>query len=90
MKPPTKGKNQNWEGLNEVGSKEDKLLYDRIIIKLVQGSIKTEGEYLNEILLVSRIIYCLLNRVDHMKVEAHLAPPPHHCQFLIWIIFGTK
>jgi len=30
---------------------------------------------MNELLLVSRIIYSLLNRANHVKVEAHLAPP---------------
>jgi hypothetical protein len=30
---------------------------------------------MNEILLVSRIIYPLLNKAKHVKVEAHMAPP---------------
>ena len=45
-----------------------------------------KSKYLNELLLVSRISYSLLNRANHMKVEAHMAPPPtppssHHSQF---------
>jgi hypothetical protein len=32
-------------------------------------------EYLNELLLVSRIIYSLLNMANHMKVEAHFQAP---------------
>jgi hypothetical protein len=31
---------------------------------------------MNELLLVLRIIYSLLNKANHVKVEAHMAPPP--------------
>jgi hypothetical protein len=41
----------------------DKILYDH------------DGIQMKEILLVSRIIYPLLNKDNHMKVEAHMAPP---------------
>jgi hypothetical protein len=35
--------------------------------------------YLIELLSVSRIVeYSLLNRANHVKVEAHMAPPPPH------------
>jgi hypothetical protein len=34
-----------------------------------------DGIKMNELLLVSRIIYPLLNKANHMKVEAHMAPP---------------
>jgi hypothetical protein len=30
---------------------------------------------MKELLLVSRIIYPLLNKANHVKVEAHMAPP---------------
>ena len=30
---------------------------------------------MNELLLVSGIIYYLLKKANHMKVEAHMAPP---------------
>ena len=30
---------------------------------------------MNELLLVSRIIYPLLNKANHVKVESHMAPP---------------
>jgi hypothetical protein len=29
----------------------------------------------NDLLLVSRIIYPLLNKANHIKVEVHMAPP---------------
>jgi hypothetical protein len=31
---------------------------------------------MNELLLVSRIIYSLLNKANHVKVEAHMHPSP--------------
>jgi hypothetical protein len=34
-----------------------------------------DGIKMDELLLVSRIIYPLLNKANHMKVEAHMAPP---------------
>jgi hypothetical protein len=34
-----------------------------------------DGIKMNELILVSRIIYPLLNKANHMKVEAHMAPP---------------
>ena len=36
-----------------------------------------DGIKMNEILLVSRIIYPLLNKANHVNVEAHMAPPLH-------------
>jgi hypothetical protein len=33
-----------------------------------------DGINMNELLSVSRIIYPLLNKANHMKVEAHLVP----------------
>ena len=33
------------------------------------------GIKMNEILLVSRIIYPLLNKANHVNLEAHMAPP---------------
>jgi hypothetical protein len=33
------------------------------------------GIKMNELLLVSRIIYPLLNKANHVKVEAHMSPP---------------
>jgi hypothetical protein len=47
------------------------------------------------LLLVSRIIYSLLNRANHVKVEAHLAPPPltslsiPHTQSIYWKIIES-
>ena len=34
-----------------------------------------DGIKMKELLLVSRIIYPLLNKANHVKVEAHMAPP---------------
>jgi hypothetical protein len=34
-----------------------------------------DGIKMNELLLVSRIIYPLLNKANHLKVESHIAPP---------------
>ena len=38
------------------------------------------------LLLVSRIIYPLLNKANHVKVESHMAPPlpspSHHSQLI--------
>jgi hypothetical protein len=34
-----------------------------------------DGIKMNEILLVSRIIYPLLNKANHVKLEAHTVPP---------------
>jgi hypothetical protein len=34
-----------------------------------------DGTNMNELLLVSRIIYPLLRKAKHMKVEDHMAPP---------------
>ena len=42
----------------------DEILYDH------------DGIKMKELLLVSRIIHPLLNKANHMKVEAHMAPPP--------------
>ena len=42
----------------------DEILYDH------------DGIKMKEILLVSRIIYPLLNKANHVKVKAHMAPPP--------------
>jgi hypothetical protein len=37
--------------------------------------IYDDGINMNQLLLVSRIIYSLLNKANHVKVEAHMAPP---------------
>jgi hypothetical protein len=34
-----------------------------------------DGIKINALLLVSRIVYPLLNKANHVKVEAHMAPP---------------
>ena len=34
-----------------------------------------DGIKMNELILVSRIIYPLLNKANHVKVEAHMSPP---------------
>ena len=34
-----------------------------------------DGTQMNELLLVSRMIFPLLNKANHLKVEAHMAPP---------------
>ena len=39
------------------------------------GDIYDDGIKLNTLLLVLRLIYSLLNRANHAKVEAHMAPP---------------
>ena len=36
--------------------------------------IYNDGIKLNELLLVSRLIYSLLNKSNHVKVEYHMAP----------------
>jgi hypothetical protein len=41
----------------------DEILYDH------------DGIKMKEILLVSRIIYSLLKKANHVKVESHMAPP---------------
>ena len=41
----------------------DEILYDH------------DGIKIKELLLLSRIIYPLLNKANHVKVEAHMAPP---------------
>jgi hypothetical protein len=50
----------------------DEILYDHYGIKM------------KELLLVSRIIYPLQNEANHLKVEAHMAPPlpSHPSQFI--------
>jgi hypothetical protein len=40
--------------------------------------IGDDGIKFNEFLLVSRIIYSLLNKANQMKVEDHMAPSPPH------------
>jgi hypothetical protein len=47
------------------------------IVRQTEVKIGDDGVTLNELLLVSRIIYSLLNKVNHVKVEYHMAPPPH-------------
>jgi hypothetical protein len=37
--------------------------------------IYDNGIKMNELLLVSRIIYSLLDKANHVKVEYHMAPP---------------
>ena len=39
------------------------------------GIYDHDGINMNELLLVSRIVYPLMNKENHMKVEAHMAPP---------------
>lgn len=39
------------------------------------SDIYDDGRNFNELLFISRIIYSLLNKVDHVMVEAHMAPP---------------
>ena len=39
------------------------------------GDIYDDGINLKEILFVLTIIYSLLNKVKHMNVESHMAPP---------------
>jgi hypothetical protein len=34
-----------------------------------------DGTQMNELLLVSRMIFPLLNKANHLKVESHMAPP---------------
>jgi hypothetical protein len=41
----------------------DEILYDH------------DGIKMKELLLVSRTIYPLLNKANHVKVESHMAPP---------------
>ena len=38
-------------------------------------NICDDGIKMNKLLLVSRIIYCLLKKANHVKVETHMAPP---------------
>jgi hypothetical protein len=47
----------------QIGNNIDEILYDH------------DGIKMKEILLVSRIIYPLLNKANHVNVEAHMAPP---------------
>jgi hypothetical protein len=47
----------------QIGNNIDEILYDH------------DGIKMKELLLVSRIIYPLLNKANHVKVEAHMAPP---------------
>jgi hypothetical protein len=47
----------------QIGNNIDEILYDH------------DGIKMKELLFVSRIIYPLLNKAKHMKVEAHMAPP---------------
>ena len=37
-----------------------------------------DGIKMNDLLLFSRIIYPLLNKANHVKVEAHMVPPTAH------------
>jgi hypothetical protein len=46
-----------------IGNNIDEILYDH------------DGIKMKELPLVSRIIYPLLNKANHVKVEAHMAPP---------------
>ena len=46
-----------------MGNNIDEILYDH------------DGIKMKELLLVSRIIYPLLNKANHVKVESHMAPP---------------
>ena len=56
----------------QIGKNIGEILYDH------------DGIKIKELLLVSRIIYLLLNKANHVKVEAHMAPPlpSHHSQFI--------
>ena len=47
----------------QIGNNIDEILYDH------------DGIKIKELLFISRIIYPLLNKASHMKVEAHMAPP---------------
>ena len=47
----------------QIGNNIDEILYDH------------DGIKMKELLLVSIIIYPLLNEASHVKVEAHMAPP---------------
>ena len=47
----------------QIGKNIDEILYDH------------DGIKMKEIFLVSRIIYPPLNKANHVKVEAHMAPP---------------
>jgi hypothetical protein len=47
----------------QIGNNIDEILYDH------------DGIKMKELLFVSRIIYPLLNKANHVKVEAHMAPP---------------
>jgi hypothetical protein len=52
------------------------------IIRQIKVKIGDDGINQNDFLLVSKIIYSLLNKANHVKVEAHMAPlpptpPPH-------------
>ena len=43
---------------------------------IIKISTRTyDGIKMKELLLVSRIIYPLLNKANHVKVESHMAPP---------------
>jgi hypothetical protein len=55
----------------QISNNMDEILYYHDAIKM------------KEILLVSRIMYPLLNKANHVKVEVHMAPPPsHHSQLI--------
>jgi hypothetical protein len=47
----------------KIGNNIDEILYDH------------DGIKMKEILLVSRIIYPILNKANHMRVDSHMAPP---------------
>ena len=56
----------------QIGNNIDEILYNR------------DGIKMKELLLVSILIYPLLNKAKHVKVEAHMAPPlPSHQSQLI-------
>ena len=56
----------------QIGNNIDEILYDH------------DGIKMKELLSVSRIIYPLLNKANHVKLEAHMAPPSpsHHSQVI--------
>ena len=47
----------------QIGNNIDEILYDH------------DGIKMKDILLVSRILYPLLNKANHVKLESHMAPP---------------
>jgi hypothetical protein len=56
----------------KIGNNIDEILYDH------------DGIKMKEILLVSRIIYPILNKANHMRVDSHMAPPSssHHSELI--------